>query len=383
MKRIKYLSYYIPRNDNQKRNAVLSAMNKMDYICQALNNLGYDVDIISASATRDSKRCYRGKYININDRTRLKLFFTFPWGNKAQKLLSLCFMRWCVFYELMKLSKHEKVIVYHSLGYMNVVALVHRLKKFQLILEVEEIYSDVINDEKKKKQELHFFSQADSYIFPTKLLSQVANPYNKNEIIIHGTYQVEPNRFVKKFDGVETRIVHCVYAGTFDPRKGGAIAAVAAAEYLPADYHMHILGFGTEKDTTYIKKTIEEISKKSVAKITYEGLLSGEEYIKFIQSCDIGLSTQDPDADFNATSFPSKILSYLANGLRVVSIKIPAIETSAIANKIYFYSKQTPQDIATTILNIDIDSKYDSRKLIHQLSKQFETNLRVLLEGKV
>lgn len=148
---------------------------------------------------------------------------------------------------------------------------------------------------------------------------------------------------------------------------------------MPENYHIHILGFGSKNDTENMKKVILEISKESKCLVTYEGLKSGEEYINFIQSCDIGMSTQDPDAAFNATSFPSKILSYMANGLRVVSINIPAIKKSDIGDYMYYYEKQTPEEIAKAIQKIDINDNYNSRKIISDLDKKFTKELFEML----
>ena len=172
--------------------------------------------------------------------------------------------------------------------------------------------------------------------------------------------------------------IHVVYAGTFDPRKGGATAA-AATEWLSEKYHIHILGFGSSNDTEHIKKVIQNTNEKSKATVTYDGLLSGEDYIQFLQKCQIGLSTQNPDADFNSTSFPSKILSYMANGLRVVTIRIPAIESSDVGQNLYYYDNQTPQDIAKAIMSVDLNDGYDGRVRIAELDKQFRNDLKILL----
>ena len=129
-----------------------------------------------------------------------------------------------------------------------------------------------------------------------------------------------------------------------------------------------------------MKDLISEVSKKSVATVTYDGLLSGEEYIRFIQSCDIGLSTQNPDAAFNATSFPSKILSYMSNGLRVVSIRIPAIEGSAIGKYMYYYDKQTPEEIAKAIMAVDLNDDYNGRQVISKLDAEFSYDIAKLME---
>ena len=384
MKTIKYIAYYdTPDNAEQKRGYVLAATNKIDYICKALNRIGYRTEIISASGTTDAKHCHRGCLKEINPMQTLKLFFTFPWGNKIQKVLSFVTMQLFLFLELLRVKKNEKILVYHSLDYMSLVHWAHRIKRFHLILEVEEIYADVIGNTKLRNREIQFLQAADSYIFPTELLNRMLNVHNKPYVIIHGTYQVEPKRNdqsdLPRMNRENERMIHCVYAGTFDPRKGGATAAAAAA-YLPANYHIHILGFGTAADTKRMQETVAQLSKRCESTVTFDGLLSGEDYIRFIQSCHIGLSTQNPDADFNATSFPSKVLSYLANGLRVVSIRIPAIEQSAIGSMLYYYDTQTPENIAKAILSVDVNHEYDSRKLITDLAVQFENELEKLLK---
>ena len=157
--------------------------------------------------------------------------------------------------------------------------------------------------------------------------------------------------------------------------------AVAAAEWLPENYHVHIIGFGSNIETEHIKNTINKININSKAKVTYDGLLAGEEYIQFLQKCQIGLSTQNPDADFNDTSFPSKILSYMANGLIVVTIRIPAVETSAIGKDVYYYEMQKPKAIAETIMNISMNNSYDGRKRIEELDEKFREDLSGLLKS--
>jgi len=294
--------------------------------------------------------------------------------------LSMKFAQLQLFLYLLKnTKKDEEILVYHSVGYGNAIYLAKKIKKFKMILEVEEIYQDIRSlGKRKNEREYRDFKIADKYIFPTKLLNEKINVENKPYCIIHGTYQVEEKKNVSFKDDK----IHVVYAGTFEPRKGCG-AAAKAAEWLPENYHIHILGFGTEKQAENIKKQIEETNSKAKATVTYDGLLSGKEYIEFIQKCHIGLSTQNPDAEFNATSFPSKILSYMANGLRVVSIKIPAIQTSDIGNKLYYYEKQTAEEIAKTIMDIDLNDDYDGRKIVGSLDEKFSAEINELLKTKV
>ena len=380
MKTITYVSYYSKPDDMQGRKSVPACSNKMDSIMETLTHMGYQVNILSACGAGKEK-VYGGRLDRLSDQVSLRFFPSFPWTNIINKILCRISIFGGLFWQLIHLHKDDKVIVYHSLDYMPVINLAHKIRRFKLIMEVEEIYSDVTGKTDKKEKEIAYLRKADRYIFPTVLLAKLINMKDKPYAIIHGTYRAEAQRNMTSFsnEGNQKETIHCVYAGTFDPRKGGPLAAASAA-YLPANYHVHIIGFGSKQDTETIKETIRNVGEKSQCLITYDGLKQGEEYIRFIQSCDIGLSTQDPSAAFNATSFPSKILSYLANGLRVVSIKIPAIETSDVGDLLYYYVNQTPQGIAEAILSVDMKTPYDSRKRIVELNRLFEMKLQEVLD---
>lgn len=377
MKKIFYMAYYNSTNSSERRNAVLSSVNKMNYICEALENNGYNTEIVSASGATEKKFC-KSKKVKLTDKTTLKLFSSLPRLNRIVSVIDRVILKTKLFlYMIKNTNKDSIVMVYHSLGYMSLVKRLKKLKGFKLIIEAEEIYGDVIGDEKTSQKEYDFFKIADAFIFPTELLSEKVNTEKKPEVIIYGTYHIEKELSKLFSDGK----IHCVYAGTLDPRKGGAIASAESALFLNENYHIHILGFGNEKEKAETLNTIDSISKKSKAKITYDGLLSGEEYIKFIQSCDIGLSTQNPNGKYNDTSFPSKILSYMANGLRVVSVRIPVVEESGIGKCVYYYDEQTPENIAKAIKSIDFSEEYDSRKTIGVLDKAFICNLKTMLKG--
>ena len=377
MKKVIYIGYYdCVDNRTERRGYALSAVNKMTYICDAIALNSNSIQIVSPSQTTN-QMCCRAHEIKIDDRVSLKLFFTLGRRGWFSKILRKAAMDIQVFgYLICHLNKGQNVIVYHSLGYVRLIQVLKRIIRFNLILEVEEIYADVTGDSNARKSEYKLFQCADAYIFPTELLNEKLNPEHKPHCIIYGTYQVEEDRHCSFGDGK----VHIVYAGTFDPRKGGA-AAAAAAGFLPANYHVHIIGFGSKEDTDHIKTVIAEVSGRSAATVTYDGCLSGEEYIRFIQSCDIGLSTQNPNTAFNDTSFPSKILSYMANGLRVVSVRIPAIEKSAIGDLVTYYDMQTPEAIAKAIMSIDMQIPYDSRARIIELDTKFQKEIGKLVEG--
>ena len=375
--RITYVGYFDFQDSKIPRNYVVSATNKMEYIVAALNEIGYDVELVSVSGSSEPEiRFHRAETKIRTPHFKARFFATFGGRNKVLRIIRnlwhslalLCFL-------IFRIRKGEPVIVYHSLGYHNVILLAKRIRKFRLFLEVEEIYQDVGPASRISRHwEYKTFRIADGYIFSTELLNEKINTLHKPYIVIYGTYRVEPQIAIRPDDGT----IHVVYAGTFDIRKGGA-AAVAAAEFLPKNYHIHILGFGNERNTAYIKHAIEQTAQYAPAKITFEGLLKGNEYIRFLQKCHIGMSTQDPSATFNATSFPSKILSYMSNGLQVVSIQIEAIKHSAIGDKIHYYTEQTPRHIAEAIVSASESVSIDNRTIIEQLNKEFISHLASLL----
>lgn len=377
MKKIFYLGYYdTPENKSENRNIVLAATNKMTYVISALERAGYNVNVVSASQTLNLQK-YDGKNVEVGEKSRLVLFKTLGWGNKLRRIFSTIYSRvQLIKFIIKKIGKDDTIVVYHSLAYANIIRVLKKIKKFKLVLEVEEIYSDVNNSEKNRKIEFKIFELADSYIFSTELLNEKVNKSNKPFCVSYGTYQVEKD-YKCKFDDDK---IHIVYAGTFDPRKGGVQASLSAVPYLNEKYHMHILGFGGAKETKDVTDEIKRLSETCECKVTYDGLLSGEEYVRFIQSCDIGMSTQNPDGGFNDTSFPSKVLSYLANGLRVVSVRIPVVEKAAIGSLIHFYNENNGKMIADAIYEVDISLSYNSRQVIKNLDSEFTTEIKNVLE---
>lgn len=375
MKKIYYLGYYdTPDNKAENRNVFLAATNKMSYIIEALDSQGYSVEVVSAAHTLNPES-YDAKTVSIGQNSCLRLFKTLPMGNILKKAISVFYTRHQFKRYVMKnMGPEDTVMVYHSVPYARFIARAKKKLGFRLVLEVEEIYADVSGKSSDRKKEYVAFGAADAYIFPTELLNEKLNTKNKPHTVIYGTYKVEPDRGVRFNDGK----THVIYAGTLDPRKGG-IAAVSAAEHLDENYHLHILGFGSDEHKKKLQAEIERISKFAKCTVTYDGLLTGEEYISFLQSCHIGLSTQAPDATFNDTSFPSKILSYMSNGLRVVSIRIPAIERSKIGDAVCFYDKQTSDQIAQSIFKVDIMDDYSGRAIVSQLDVDFKEDLRKLV----
>ena len=69
----------------------------------------------------------------------------------------------------------------------------------------------------------------------------------------------------------------------------------------------------------------------------------------------------------------------MANGLRVVSVRIPAVEQSDVGDMLYYYDEQTPEQIAGAIVRAGISRGYDGRKRIKELDSRFQADLEKIL----
>lgn len=372
-----FIGYYDVYNSCTKRKYATSAVNKINYMLKMFSSCGMKIRFFSCSENIETSLKYvpsEHRIINEN----LDLYFPSSWGGKNKLLCRLqkYWMLISLFLFLLRYSKKSNyVVVYHATEYKNIIILAKKIVGFKLILDVEEIYSDVLEKDNDKmiKYEQKYFHAADAFLLSTILLEPKVNTNGKPFMVMNGTYELEQIVSEKFQDGK----IHVVYAGTFDPRKGGLSAAVDSTKFLTSDYHLHICGFGTLQEVDNVKKMICDTQKKTFCHISFEGLLKGEDYIKFIQKCHIGLSTQNPKAKFNNTSFPSKILSYLSNGLEVVSIRIPAIETSSVGSSLYYYEEQEPSAIANAIMSVTKFS--DKRNLILKLDQQAQSDFKLLI----
>lgn len=376
-KRIDYITYISnPAIKSRQVYPNPAAESKVYYIADKIA-AAESVQIVTFARSTISGKRFPETVVNMDHRVKFKaLRDAEPQNLILHKLYAL---NWHLkaFRELLCHNKEDTIIAYHSLEDAFELWIAKKICGFKLILELEEIYQDVVDCSKDKAYwERKVISSADAYILATEALSKQI-PAGRPYIVINGTYRSEPPRNVR-FDDDK---IHCVYAGTFDPTKGGAAAAAAAA-FLPQNYHVHILGFGTDEQIENLKKQIAEVQKTTKCTLTYDGLKSGEEYIQFLQKCHIGLCTQVPDAKYTETSFPSKVLVYLANGLRVLSVRIPAVKQSDVGDMLFYYDEQKPEKIAEAIQSIDVTLPYDSRERLNALDIKAFEDIEKLLDSE-
>jgi len=372
MKKIKYIGFYDVPNQEYNRASALPATNKMDYICDALNRAGFAVHLVSPSwfdETAILAKFHKTETVVLHKNKKLTLVSSFGTTNKWTRNFKVIYsLLWLFFWILRNIRRNEKILVYHSPWLALPILLAKKIKGFHLVLEVEEIYSDVSSlhpffDTLEKR----IFENADSFLFSTEFLAtKLSN--NKNYAILYGNYNVPEKLAFPPTDGK----IHLLYAGIIDSHKAGAFNAIEAALFLNEYYVMHIIGFG---ETEKLQIRINEINLTSKCKVFFDGVKSGEEYIKFCQSCHIGLSTQKMDGSYLESSFPSKILSYLSMGLNVISCDIKCVTTSKISNLVNYYNG-SGEEIGLAIIKMDIKKPQHIKAEIEELDSQFLIKLK-------
>jgi hypothetical protein len=375
---IKYIGFYdIPRK-NDKRVSNIAAINKMDYICDAINRAGFAVEIVSPSWLEDSDCNF--KYLpqtslKLNDQKRITFCPSFRTKSKWSRNFKIVFtLIWLFFWLIKHVNRNEKLLVYHVQWLSLPIRWAKRIKRFELILEVEEIYGLVWTNKKILNiWEQRFITDANHFIAVSEVLAELLG--NKVKIILYGNYNVSQLDFSHRYN----EKINVVYAGSIDATKGGAVNAVRCVEFLPKDYVIHILGTGNIYSVEKLSNDIIQINKKLEREACiYHGLKTGYEFDELMNNFSIGINPQFEGA-YMATAFPSKIIKYLSYNLRVVSTRIRSVDKSKIAPLITFAKNDTPESIAIAIKNIDLTSKFDSSKVLRQLDRNFVHEIRNLL----
>ena len=363
-KRIKYICHYETPLSKHKHVITEAGVKKMNYVINALQRAGYGVDVVSVSKIAETHFFVPRERIEVNDTCSITFFSSFRRGGKLYKTLNVVWSYFNLLFFLLSLGKNDTILVYHSLGFFNLFLFTKRLKKYRLIMEVEEIYQDVMPLPRIETMwEYKSIECADGYIFPTEMLDEKINTSHKPSMVIYGTYLIEP-RIAKKYDDSK---IHVIYSGTFNPYKGGAMAAIESARFLTNRYVIHITGFGDESMQEQIRNRIAEINSLGKAHVQFEGCLEYNDYIRVLQQCHIGLCSQTSKGVYNDTSFPSKILTYLSNDLIVVSSPSSAVLHSEVSKLIHFCDDTAEDGLARSILSVDLDKDISGNEMLRDL----------------
>ena len=371
--KVYYVCFYAEKNNADKIVSYPSVWSKIDYVASIIKECGYDVELVSEAAS--VKGLFRGYKKQIDEHECIKYFTSRHYNNKLLNKFTT-FSQWCkiLIYLLFHVKREDKLLVYHSIYNLKWLSVYHDLFGKKFSIEIEDVFS-ALNEKVKhfEKQEWNLFSKASTCICVNDLISQKLDP-KQPKIISYGSYSLP--EYIKTPRGKTIRLV---YAGVIEQERNAAFLAVQAMQYLPQNYELNILGFGNEQDITALQRTIKEVNRN----IKFLGRMEGQTYYSFLQECDIGLSTHMYDESNMSSAdntFPSKVLVYLSNGLRVVAQRLACLEQSYVSEAICYYSEPNPQKVAEAITNVDLS--IDSRERICELGIAFKSDIQKWLDGE-
>ncbi|MCH5203689.1 MAG: glycosyltransferase [Oscillospiraceae bacterium] len=368
---VKYVGFYdVLRGGRQIRSYSLAAAKKMDFICDMILSCGKDACIISPSHINvRGKARYKETDEYIRPGVRLCLPPSCEANNKIKRIARVLRARLWLFNKLIsETKKGDKVIVYHNYELAVPLLLARFIRRFEIVLEVEEIYAQVweISGYKKWKERLLLKYTNDNSLIVSEVLREKLGV--TEGIISYGSYSAYEGTIRRRdFSGT----VKLVFSGLVDRERGSGFMAVQCMEYLPENYVLYVCGPIASKDKEAFLSEVARVNRalgREACK--YCGVLDDNDYEKLLTSSDIALNPQI-EGKFGDYVFPSKILTYMSYGLPVVSTKGQSIVKSGLGDIITFADDYTPRSVAEAILTIHEDISDREAERLSALKSRF------------
>lgn len=122
----------------------------MDYIISALSSTNNEFCIYVPHISRIKELKYYPASSEEYNGVKVLYERTFGIPNFFFKISAVIFSYYNLIKYILKLGKDDIVILYHSESFSKIIRFLRKIKKFKLIIEVEEIYSAVYNKSLKK-----------------------------------------------------------------------------------------------------------------------------------------------------------------------------------------------------------------------------------------
>lgn len=389
MKVIKYIGIYdIMREGKLKRDCSLAATKKMDYIIDALNRCGNSVQIVSIARNKESsQRCSVEEC--KNDRKKNQLILAPSIGSKCKIISAVGELEvriWLLIWLIIHTHKNENILVYHSQRLMIPVYIASKIKHFRYFLEVEELYYKFgFCSKRMARNEKKVIMNANALIVSTENIVKELG-YHKKAIYLHGNYQNLRIHEVRENDEKEEKKV--VFSGGIETVRNTAFNVCDCAEWLDDQFTIYLLGYGDKNAIIQLQTKIEKINRKlGKKKLIYCGTKTGNDYDRFMSSCDIAINFQNMDEYYMKFAFPSKVLNYLNYGLTVVTTPLDSIRNSEIDQLVQYPEnmENTPKAFAMKINSLNVDRISEVQKKeneMDRLNQKFVLELSNLIDSE-
>lgn len=364
-----YIGFCSPDGKEKEFDCAVPADLKIKYVAA---KFGGDLRLISLSPR---KKCGRGRKIRAGYGT-MKTLFSFGTGNGIAKKLNVILRKLYLFFLFRcVIRSRDNVILYHSYAYTRFIGKYCAVKKKRIVLEVEEVYGyNAVEDKPYLADEIASIKRFQKFILVNDYIAPELGIPEEDRVVSYGVVDPDYEKCERRFDREH---IHVLYAGTIDMKKIGAASAVKSAEYLSDRYVLHIAGFGKEEAQKQLAQLIEENNRhEDRCRIEYHGMLKGEPLNALLDSCDIGISTNVMRPNFANNTFPSKIMTYMTHGLKVVSGYADAFRDAKIARNWSFFYSHEPKEIAFAIERAADTEATDDRPVLREVDDALVAFLR-------
>lgn len=373
-RRIHYIGQYSENVEFRNLRVFPSALTKMNYIISCFVRIGYDVEVFSPAETKNNFLSHFASLkISKNEKITIKYIDTFGCPNLIFRILSRIWTYLQIIcYLFFSLKKDEIVLIYHNWIYRWPLRFVRLFKKLNIYFEVEEIFNAAWRKSAKAiKKEIAFVHCANGYILVNDLMKEKLS-IKAPSLVCYGCYDINFKSFIKTCDNK----IHIVYAGMIEGKTSDIYLAINILYYLPNNYCLDILGYGTDCNILNLESTIKEVNNiLGRLAIIYHGCLEGTEYYSFLSKCHIGLCPRVLENCYSDFTFPSKILVYLGNNLIPVCTPIESLKKSSIKDYLIFSNEISPMSLAQAILKVDFNISSSFKRIMEDLDRKFCSKL--------
>lgn len=206
--------------------------------------------------------------------------------------------------------KYNKIIIYHSKGFYFYFPFI-LIFRHKIIMQVNEIYSNVSGNQFSIFFEKIYISSLKKIIVSNINLKQ--KWFCHKEVLLRGGYFRLP--LINNSENYKSN--NYIYSGSIDDFKMGNLKLlINLIKSIPPHITLYLCLLITDEDYMKVKNSLCHNSSIYLYRDVADNDLK-----KLYSKCKYGLVLQDPNKPFNLTSFPSKVFSYINNGLVPIAQK--------------------------------------------------------------
>lgn len=351
---------------NEEGKVDLGASKKIRFVISALSRISKDIVLVNSAHNAVIKRPLFKRRIEIDgihvteivlpthNSRPLGKFFNLLDGKKVLKSLDD---------EITTHGKPKLIWFYNAYSFEMVMARTF-FRKFHvpMILEFEDWHFS-------RSRGLNIKPWIDYYFWKkaVKLFSKVyainssvkarVYPYCKNVSLLPGVVPESLSRISIEnppFNEVSNSI-HIGYFGGLKAEKGADLV-LELSQRLPQNYTVHVTGSGP------LSTQFSERAQSSNGQLIYHGMISDDELLTVISSCDIILNPHVPISEFKDGLFPFKVIEAIASGRLLITTELSFNGFEELSNGIMF-AEHSVDDFEEKILGATLWFN-DKKKII-------------------